>query len=100
MRFYLDGIDGEFTGRNLGRWNGWACPQFTESEALRFMNTVNNQRSGLSITFDEVNKVFTVNDENSGEAESFAEIGGTGCYAIGAWAWCWNIVDDGGNENE
>ena len=92
-KFYLDGIEGEYEGVNLGRWNGWACPLFSESEAIRLMNEINSIGGGLTIGFDANNKCFMVNDTLSDDLEFYEERDSNGHkgYAIGAYNWIWQI---------
>jgi len=92
-KFYIDGINGEYEGENLGRWNGWACPLFSESEAIRLMDEVNKGDYGMTIAFNIKDKSFSVYDENADDMTFYSEISkgkGRMGYAIGAYAWCWN----------
>jgi hypothetical protein len=96
-KFYIDGIDGEFEGENMGRWNGWACPLFSTNEAMRLMHEVNKGDYGLTITFDDKLKKFNVYDVNADDLEVYRETytQGRKGYAIGAYAWCWVDVKEG-----
>ena len=96
MKFYLDAYQGEFEGENHGFWNGWACPLFSKSEAIKIMDMFNTQNNGVSMSYDNDKKSFLViikgaDDEEYDETKD-------GLYAIGAWNWCWDIREDN-NEN-
>lgn len=90
MRFYLDCINGVYDGKNVGKWNGFACPTFSKDEAIHLMHSINKQQIGLTITFDKKKKAFTSYDKNADETEVFEMQDGQ--YPIGAFSWCWMEV--------
>lgn len=83
-RFYICEMPGEYAGYTTGytTWNGWECPQFELEEAQRVVAAYNAMAG--RIVWDEVSRVFS----NSVTGEVWDAVG-TGLYAIGAWAWCW-----------
>jgi hypothetical protein len=96
MKFYLDSFKGVFEGENHGFWNGWACPIFSKSEAIKIMDMFNSQKdSGVVMSYDDDKKAFLTIVEGADD-EEFEETN-DGRYAIGAWSWCWDIKEE---ENE
>jgi hypothetical protein len=95
-RFTLSGIIVELEGFTKGEtWNGWACPLFTHSQALRLVeawNVPNEQLENMgrgSARYDAESDCFLF--EIEGEVDRFeAEIiEGVKLYPIGAHGWCW-----------
>lgn len=73
-------------------WNGWACPFFEKSEALRIVEA-QNRINKESAYYDEAKDVFVFKTDDEYE-EYFAEvIEGKTFYAIGSGIWIWEEAE-------
>lgn len=87
------------------RWNGWACPWFTESEGRKIAD-VTQLEYRLN---PEYTQEFILVHENAKPSERFSleapdedqsyfvdsmNLDGVWIYAIGAANWTWEVADD------
>lgn len=98
--FCVDGKQALFEGYTDDQtWNGWECPRFEKAEADRIMEAAKGY--GQTVLFDEETEVYTyvdADDPSMQEEYSPADIEVNGetikIWAIGAWCWVWDAVDD------
>lgn len=75
-------------------WNGWACPYFTREVAEQVLNDTITPPGEYA--FSETGDFFLIVDVFDKEDEIYHGVAtehGT-LYAIGAWAWCWELVEE------
>ena len=99
---YRDALGAPLVGWTRGeRWNGWACPRFELAEAHQIAAANNAVAGEWRFTFDAATATFTLHDAtNPDDPEHFAPEpletaeGLRTVYAIGAWAWCWDEIEE------
>lgn len=97
--FCIDMTEEVFHGFSDGdTWNGFACPYFEYSEAVRVLQTLGNQWE--YVKEDKAFIVRNLADPDDLEPEEFEVIsivvdGRTiEVYAIGAYSWIWDYCKD------
>ena len=73
------------------RWNGWAKPEFTPTEARSVVEWIGRELDTYSAQWD--GDVIVLTDYENEWTERIA-VNGNGRYPIGAGAWTWDEVDD------
>ena len=97
--FTIDGVPYAYIGYTDGTtWNGWECPYFEESEALKIMSDHNNicGNENDRITYDLIEDTFTLSTKESEILDWWkgityvTEDGNKHLYGIGAYFWIWD----------
>lgn len=73
-------------------WNGWVCPFFERSEALKIMEA-QNRISKDSAYYDEAADAFVFKTDDEDEKYFAEQIEGKTLYAIGNGIWIWEEAE-------
>ena len=94
--FNMDISEEVFSGFTDGdTWNGFACPYFTYDEATRVL-----EEMGAGWEYDSRKDAFNVLIPEGTEPDEYGSImirldgKEIKTYAIGAYAWVWNIIEE------
>lgn len=90
QRFTLDGEE-SFTGINTGSWNGFACPNFPESELPKIVAHLNVMDRADIWRID--NGWIVCNEDRAGFGELPRYEIVDGYCAVGAYEWVWELVE-------
>ena len=96
-RFFLDSWEDTFFSgvhNPLERWNGWVCPMFCKSEAIRIIEMMSANMDADEVGYSVVNGEPTLDDE--GSTMSAELVDGVWMYPIGSWGWVWQAVSEVG----
>ena len=82
-------------------WNGWACPLFSYEEAQRIAAVCNEHGGRASYDEQHDRFIFHLNESDLDEPEIYSseQLEGKKLYAIGAFNWIWEELDDAVAEN-
>lgn len=96
-KFYLDGIEGEFTGHHFpaDTWNSFACPRFDVPEIYNILKAIKNKEGFSDYFYDsEEHSVTEIgNDGQIYTLEPLVTPTEEGClilFPLGSqqWSWC------------
>ncbi len=82
------------------RWNGWLVPRFDRASATRVIEWLNQERTTAPENDRHeyahatwVSTVIVITNHHDADAPDRIEPDTEGRYAIGAYNWCWEPID-------